>query len=500
MSDWDRLAFVDVETTGLSPAENRVAEIGVVTVDEDGHVETWTELLRTSSRGERSAPLGSSPYGTRDAPCFSDIATDLARRLEGRLFVAHNARFDYAFLRAEFERAGIAFDPDVVCSVMLSRHLCPALAHHDMDSLAACHGFRVEERHRALPDADLVWQLWQTLHRQHPKARIADAVAVLRCGPVLPPELDASLIDRLPESPGAYVLYGEDGRPLIVAAAANIKLHVRNYFRIDRATGKAMEYAHRIRNITWRATSGILGAKFHAAVLDSDLFANSKHRTNAPLFTLQLFPESIPCIAIMPLDHSRGETESYGLFATERKAQNALARLATRHRLCHSLLGISAQTKPACLACRVERPAPECLAKIGRTNELIRLMGALWPLRMPAWPHRGPVGIRERSEIHVIDRWQFLGTARCESDVHAVLETRPAAFDARLHRLLTRLLPRLPPNRIVDLAEYSASRQREATAPISANPDLSAEEARRSRSSLGVAVGPAGFEPATKGL
>ena len=106
MSAWARLAFVDVETTGLSPTENRIAEIGVVTVDADGRVEHWTTLLRTSSRGERSAPLGSSPYGTRDAPCFSDIAADLARRLDGRLFVAHNARFDHAFLRAEFERWG----------------------------------------------------------------------------------------------------------------------------------------------------------------------------------------------------------------------------------------------------------------------------------------------------------------------------------------------------------------------------------------------------------
>jgi DNA polymerase III subunit epsilon len=85
------------------------------------------------------------------------------------------------------------------------------------------------------------------------------------------------------------------------------------------------------------------------------------------------------------------------------------------------------------------------------------LMPALWPLRLPTWPHRGPVGIRERSEIHIVDRWRFLGTARCESDVHAVLETRPAALDPRLHRLLTRALPRLPANRIIDLRRDDVS-------------------------------------------
>ena len=451
MNPWPRLAFVDVETTGLSPTENRVAEIGVVTVDNDGRVERWTTLLRTSSRGEFSAPLGSSPHGTRDAPCFSDIAADLAGRLEGRLFVAHNARFDYAFLRAEFERAGIAFHPDVVCSVMLSRHLCPGLPHHDMDSLVVCHDFRVEERHRALPDADLVWQLWQALHRQHPKDRIADAVRTLLSSPVLPPELDASLIDRLPETPGAYVLYGERGSPLVVAAAGNLKLHVRNYFRIDRATSKAFEYAHRIRNITWRATRGMLGAQLHAAMLDSVLCAKSIRRTNTPAFTIQLLPEVVPCVAIVPLDSRSMEGDSYGLFATERKAQNELTRLATQHRLCHWLLGVPAKTKSPCVACRLDRRAPKCLSITGRKNDLIRVVAALWPLRVAAWPHPGPIGIRERSEIHVVDQWQFLGTARCESDVRSVLETRPDAFDPRLHRLLTRALSRLPPDRIIDL-------------------------------------------------
>ena len=120
------------------------------------------------------------------------------------------------------------------------------------------------------------------------------------------------------------------------------------------------------------------------------------------------------------------------------------------------------------------------MAKPGRKNDLIRLVSALWPLRVPAWPHRGPVGIRERSDIHIVDQWQFLGTVRCESDIHGVLETRPGGFDPRVRRLLTRALSRLPPNRIIDLADYGRLSMR-------ANPSKSW-------------VGPAGFEPATKGL
>jgi DNA polymerase-3 subunit epsilon len=461
MDEWTRLAFVDVETTGLSPTENRIAEIGVVTVD-DGCVERWTTLLQPSSRREACTPTDSAVDGTNDAPRFRDIAADLARRLEGRLFVAHNARFDYSFLRAEFERAGIAFHPDVVCSVMLSRKLYPGLQRHDMDSLAECHGFSVEERHRALPDADLVWQLWRTLNRQHPKARIAEAVHALLSGPVLPPELDPSLIERLPETPGAYVFHGEGNRPLVVGAAGNLKRHVLNYFRIDRATRRASEYAHRIANITWRATRGMLGAQLHAAMLDSIHFADAKRRMNAPAFTVQLSPELVPCVAILPLESSR-EGDSFGLFPTERKARNKLSRLASDYRLCHRLLGIAGGANPQCLACPAEDAAPSCLGETRRKSELLRGIEALWPLRVPAWPHRGAVGIRERSDIHVVDQWQFLGTARCESDLHGLLEgRRTGAFDSRLYRLLRRTLSRLPADRIVDLSDHSVRPNRAA--------------------------------------
>src|SRR5437762_14191373 len=88
------LAFVDVETTGFSPAENRIAEIGVVTVDGD-RVDRWTTLIRTSQRGQLASSIVSEPGGLDDAPSFSDIASDLAQRLSGRLLIAHNARFDH---------------------------------------------------------------------------------------------------------------------------------------------------------------------------------------------------------------------------------------------------------------------------------------------------------------------------------------------------------------------------------------------------------------------
>jgi len=460
------LAFVDVETTGLRPSENRIAEIGVVTVD-GNRIERWTALIKTSSRREATSSIVSEPSGPGYASCFGDVAAELAQRLSGRLLIAHNARFDYAFLRAEFNRVGISFNPEVLCSVMLSRKLYPHLARHDLDSLVECHRLHADVRHRALPDADLVWQWWQAIHRQHPENAIGNTIRGLLAGPVLPPQLNASLIERLPEAPGAYVFHGENNEPLLVGAAGNLKLHVLGYFRMDRATDKALEYAHRITNITWRATGGMLGAQLHAARLDGALFANSKRKAGAASFSWQFSPDAVPSVAVVSASdhHPFRVKESFGVFPSERRARNALVRLAGTHRLCHGLLGVSEFAKAGCPACPVDQPAANCMGRINRKKELMRVFAALSPLRLPRWPHRGPVGIRERSDVHVVDQWQFLGTAQCESELYGLLESKPRGFDRRLYQLLNRTLSQLPKSRIVDLSAYERSPDCSAAVP-----------------------------------
>jgi DNA polymerase-3 subunit epsilon len=421
----DALAFVDIETNGLSPSENRIAEIGVVTVDGD-RVERWTTFLS-----------GGDPR--TGAPAFGEIAQPLAQRLAGRVFVAHNARFDYAFVRAEFERAGIAFEAPVVCSVMMSRKLRPDLARHDLDSLATHHGLRVEERHRALPDADLVWQWWQKLRDEFDDGTIASAVETLLSGPVLPAALDPALIESLPSAPGAFVIHGEDGQALAIGPALNLRAHAIDYFRVDRATPRAMEHAHRVTDITYRRTRGMLGARLHAAWLMRLQWA----RRIAPDMSWQFAPDTVPCVDVIAIDACRAPDydESFGLFASERKARNALERLASRRGLCRAMLGLGGD----CAACQ----HAGCGSVLARKRHLMRIHDAIRPLRVDAWPYEGAIGIRERGDLHVVDGWQFLGTARNEQEAHELAETRRAGFDKRTYDILRRELPRIPPDRIV---------------------------------------------------
>ena len=133
---------------------------------------------------------------------------------------------------------------------------------------------------------------------------------------------------------------------------------------------------------------------------------------------------------------------TYGLFASERKARNALARLADRHALCRSLLGL----------CDDDQRRDGIAAR----HDTLRIFEALRTLRIPGWPHQGPIGLRERTDLHVVERWRYLGTARSDHDLEALLGERPHDFDPRIFRLLRRTLARLPPRRIVDLSKRLA--------------------------------------------
>src|SRR5882762_2589608 len=98
------LAIVDLETTGTRPAADRVTEIGVLEIERFEVVSEWSTLVNpgVAVPSEVQALTGISREMLADAPRFADLAQELHERLAGRVFIAHNARFDYGFLRHEF--------------------------------------------------------------------------------------------------------------------------------------------------------------------------------------------------------------------------------------------------------------------------------------------------------------------------------------------------------------------------------------------------------------
>ncbi|MBZ9612281.1 exonuclease domain-containing protein [Rheinheimera maricola] len=165
--DPNRLYVVlDVETTGGKAGTDRVTEIGAVKVQGGEVLDSFNSLINP----ERPIPsfisrlTGISNAMVEGAPKFADIATQLSEFLQGAVFVAHNAKFDYGFIRSEFARCEIPFDMPQLCTVVNMRRYYPGLASYSLGKLCAELDIKLTNHHRALADATATVELLKLIN------------------------------------------------------------------------------------------------------------------------------------------------------------------------------------------------------------------------------------------------------------------------------------------------------------------------------------------------
>lgn len=448
------LAFVDLETTGATATADRITEIGIVEVDADGSVRQWQQLVNP---GTRIPPFieqltGISNDMVADAPSFAEVAAEAMKRLEGRLFIAHNARFDYGFLKNEFKRLGTTFRASVLCTVKLSRTLYPEHRRHNLDSLIERHGLQAEARHRALADAQLIFQFWQKIHVDRSIDDIEAALKAQNANPSLPPHVDAAIVDELPEAPGVYLFYGENNLPLYIGKAKDIRQRVLSHFAGDHASAKEMALALQVRRIDWVETAGEIGALLKESALVKALqpVHNKQLRKNDELCTWTLVDEGEgwlrPQLALAGEVDFGLRTACYGLFKSTREANDVLRSLTQSHHLCDVLTGLEKGSpgKP-CFGCQIKRCKGACVGREPLAKHTMRLMTALTGIKLLSWPFAGPALIREGDEAHLVDAWRYLGTARSDEELHALREAGRPPFDRDAYKLLAKYVGKMVP-------------------------------------------------------
>jgi len=173
------MAIIDTETTGMRPPYSRVIDIGIIRVEDGKEVERYETLVnpQTSIPPFISDMTSITDGDLMDAPTFDEIAIEVEGFLKDAVFVAHNVGFDYAFIQSEFARLDMHFQATTLCSAALSRTLFPRQSRHNLDALIQHHGLVIDGRHRALPDADAVWQFFQKIGTEVSERKLRDAVA-----------------------------------------------------------------------------------------------------------------------------------------------------------------------------------------------------------------------------------------------------------------------------------------------------------------------------------
>jgi DNA polymerase III subunit epsilon len=260
-------AIVDIETTGGYAENHRITEIAIVHHDGLQIGKKFKSLINPG----RPIPsyitglTGITNEMVLDAPRFEDIASEIAEALSGKVFVAHNAHFDYSFLKKEFEQAGIPWQTKKLCTVRLSRKIIPGLRSYSLGSIAESVGIKIANRHRASGDADATVSLFSLLLNRDHEGHILKALKRNSGETILPPNLPKADYETLPAKPGVYYFTNARGRVIYVGKAANIKKRIAGHF-----SGDAREWSRQnIRNEIHRIRYELTGNEMIALIYES---------------------------------------------------------------------------------------------------------------------------------------------------------------------------------------------------------------------------------------
>lgn len=446
-------AFLDLETTGGSAATDRITEIGIQFWRAGERIGQWQTLVNPQTR---ISPFieqltGISNAMVADAPVFADIADDLEQRLQGVVFVAHNARFDYGFVKGEFRKLGRLFQAKVLCTVKLSRRLYPQFRRHNMDALIERHGLQQVQRHRAMGDVAAMLAFFEFALAQQGSGMLETAIGELLQRPSIPSHLPLDTLQALPRGPGVYRFYGENDALLYVGKSTNIAQRVASHFSGDHNSTRGVRVSESLRRVDWTETAGELGAlllELKQIKAMKPLF-NRRSRAAKNLVSIELAVNSQGYLQARLTREIEPQRlgDYYGLFRSKRDAERALAGIAAKNDLCNRLLSLEPDQSGPCFQRALGRCRGACENKEDALRYNLRMQIAFHSLRLQTWPWAGPVAIVERNvkndtvDALVIYNWIHVATVHSEQELDDLsLRGQAVNFDLDSYKLLARAL------------------------------------------------------------
>jgi len=155
--------ILDIETTGLEPTQDEITEIGALKTKGKELQTIFSELIKP--KGIISPKIteltGIDSEMVKDAPPAQDVLPRFVEFIGDAVLIAHNAEFDLGFIKHHLKKLNnMEISNSIACTVRIGRYLLPDLPNHKLHTIAAHFGFKVENRHRAIGDAELTFQVW----------------------------------------------------------------------------------------------------------------------------------------------------------------------------------------------------------------------------------------------------------------------------------------------------------------------------------------------------
>lgn len=446
------LAFIDVETTGTNPRSDRIIEIGIIRVEKNKITDTLNSLINPQAHipEQITQMTGISRAEIEQAPIFEEVIGKILEMLDDSIFIAHNARFDYAFIKNEFARYETKFNAKVLCTARLSRKLYPHLGRHNLDSIINHFNIECANRHRAYDDAKVLWDFYQIILHDHKEDKIKKALKPILKTPSLPRYLKSKDFDNLPESPGLYVFSGADGITLYIGKSVNIKDRVKSHFSSDYLTPSDLKISKEIKSIDFIETAGELGALVREADVikkTQPVYNRRLRRSRGLIAAIQSTTlESYNSCSFKDADKITTEEidQIISLFESKKKAFEVLHKIAQEYKLCPKLLGLE-KGKGACFNYQIEKCKGACIGIETPLEYNLRYVQAFADFKVPPWPFESLFAIEEetfdKKEIHVVNKWCYLGSISTNGKIdEPEVFKKEARFDWDTYKILKRFV------------------------------------------------------------
>ncbi len=451
-------AVLDIETTGGNARFEKITEIAICIHDGEKIVHEYATLVNP----EKNIP----PFITRltgitnemveSAPKFYEIAKKVVELTEGKTLVAHNAHFDYGFMREEFRNLGYHFHRNILCTVKLSRKLIPGHRSYSLGNICQYLGISNTARHRAAGDAMATTKLFEILLSKD-VAMIHGSIKNDTAFMKLPPNLNKEDVDKLPEQTGVYYFHNERGNIIYIGKSNNIRKRALNHFA-EKENPKTLAMKADIHSITYEVT----GSELIALLLESDEIKKHKPLYNRmqreSYFQWGIFKE-VNENGYFTLKAERIKSKESDPVMTARNHEEALHILdaqVEKYNLCQKLCGLY-HIKYACFRYHVNQCKGACICKepAEEYNKRVIQLIRKWRYKNQNFFILDEGRNRNEKAVVAVEKGRYLGFGFLDNEFNATTPDQLKFFirnynDNRdVQRIIQRHLQHTPADRII---------------------------------------------------
>ncbi|WP_434777781.1 exonuclease domain-containing protein [Neisseria sp. Ec49-e6-T10] len=394
---YPKIAIVDVESTGGDLLSDRLTEVAVILI-EHGQIKAFNWLINPN---QPIPPFVAKLTGINDEmvqnqPIFALYQDEIKDKLNNAVILAHNVRFDYHFLKKEYALIGQHLSNRLLCTVKLSKKLYPEFRKHNLDSIIERMSIQLPNRHRALPDAQVLLSFLAKTEQTLGTSLLLSTMDELLYPKKLPistSSLIQAQLNHLPDCNGFFAFLDHNNTPIFSQASDQLFFEANNCF-INLIENKRQEatkiYTHlssgslqtQIEFLIWQNQFQVTPEQIGFTVI---LEQNEQGLLNAHIVKKQMGME---------------ENKTYGYFAHPKAAKKALLECALKNQLCINSLGIVHPTPPLhtpCAQWHLDNCFGACIQKESIKEHNKRVQNALDQLPIKDWGFKKTISFEEKN-------------------------------------------------------------------------------------------------------